>query len=290
MRQYNDDDIEVLGGEPTPRKRRISIWWFISAGIIAVIAIIIVLYSIDRPTNDGLDAVFDCTVMTEVDPEAVDPAAVLPEEVVPQDTVPALPREFTDSINDVVFTVIPLVGCRAAVTFEKPDSTDCDILISLPAADIRADNGEIVGEFIHDRQQLSRGVRKQGFCYISPEGNVTIGSGEGEAQKKSAIDEGGTFFRQYSLVMEGEIQPNILKGKAERRALAILQGKPTIVISRDRESIYDFSQALADYGFSHAIYLPGGKGFLKLHTDKTDLYNASDHGDSKYFNYLIFKH
>ena len=61
--------------------------------------------------------------------------------------------------------------------------------------------------------------------------------------------------------MDGEIQVNRLKGKAVRRALAQQNNEFYIVESKNRESLYDFSEALADMGFTYALYLVGGSSY-----------------------------
>ena len=73
----------------------------------------------------------------------------------------------------------------------------------------------------------------------------------------------GSFFRQYALVADGKIWPNRLKGKSLRRAVARKadDARVYVVVSRQRESLYDFSEALADYGFTNALYLVGGTSY-----------------------------
>lgn len=102
----------------------------------------------------------------------------------------------------------------------------------------------------------------------------------------------GDFFRQYPLVMNGEIQENQLKGKALRRALARQGGRLYFVASCNRESIYDFAEALADLGFSEALYLVGGSSYgwwreegKKVH----ELGRQETEALSLNLNYLVFR-
>ena len=195
----------------------------------------------------------------------------------------------TDTINDVPLTIISVENAKAKVTFDLPAEKDDDVLFATSAADVRADNDEIVGEFIHNKQQLSNGIKKTGFCYIASDGAVSLGMGEADDVKQKAVADGGTFFRQYALVINGEIQPCQLKGKSKRRAIAIQDGQTKIVMSNNQESVYDFAQALADYGFSYAIYIPGGNGFIMCRTaDSLTYYNCELMVDVKNATYLVF--
>lgn len=67
----------------------------------------------------------------------------------------------------------------------------------------------------------------------------------------------GYFFRQYPLVVGGQIVENKPKGRAIRKALAELDGRIYAVSSLERMSFHDFSQALVDLGVRNAIYLVG---------------------------------
>lgn len=278
IKPYKDDEIEILGRNPLPEnnhdriRRRRRRWIFIALAALAIIIATLVFYLIPRDDY----------------PEVNDDAMAQEGMVLRLTSKVSMPHYVNDSINNLPFTMICLEGFPAKVTFEHPDSLPPMILMALPAADYRADNGGIVGEFIHEGKEIGRGERKKGFCYIDSKGKITLGIGKGEKQMEKALKGEGTFFRQYALVMDGEIQPNILKGKAKRRALGFLDGKPMIVMTTDRESIYDFSEALADYGFSEAIYLPGGDCFLKFITEEGDHYQNPYSSASEYMNYLVF--
>ena len=66
------------------------------------------------------------------------------------------------------------------------------------------------------------------------------------------------MFRQFALVSAGQIclKQFALKGKVHRRALARKPGDATAyyVETVNKESLYDFAEALADYGFIDAVY------------------------------------
>lgn len=306
---FKGNEIEVLGASLVKKEQpetlveakptsRLHPWMAAAIAIAIIIILTIVLVALFGRKNDNsnglpLEESEISEIMpaqqTRVNPEAMPStnpslssdaeAAAAKSKIIP----------VYDSINDVPFAFYPIDAFKAEVTFNRPDSADQNIMLAVTAADVRADNGEIAGEFIIDKKQLTRGSRKPGWCYISPAGQITIGIGAAQEAKKQALADGGCFFRQLALVMDGEVMPNQLKGKSKRRALAFINGKPAIVKSAERESIYDFSQALADYGFSHAIYLPGGEGFWKARTSEGDEFVNAHIFDYEYANFLIIK-
>ena len=97
---------------------------------------------------------------------------------------------------------------------------------------------------------------------------------------------------EFALVIDGEVQENQLKGKAVRRALAKQGDDLYIIQSRNRESLYDFSEALADLGISDAIYLVGGDAYIVYRNNEDEqLYEDGDNNKLDYptINYIAFK-
>jgi len=165
-----------------------------------------------------------------------------------------------ETVNDVpLFLYIPhnSVMSLAKGLQDKSDST---IVFIAQAADIRADNFDIVGDFVLNGKRLSRGVAKAGFCAII-DGDITIGTADNTPFLQKAIDSGGYFFRQYPLVANGKLIDNNIKNKSIRRALGIRNGKVIMIESRSMESFHDFSQALIDVGINEAIYLVGSTAY-----------------------------
>lgn len=137
---------------------------------------------------------------------------------------------------------------------------DSTAVLLVPAADIRQDNGAIVGAFVRKGELLSRGKSKAGFCAII-NGEITVGVSDASPLLEEAIATEGYFFRQYPLVVGGQIVENKPKGTSKRKALATLNGKTVVVMSTDKLSFHDFSQALVDLGVSNAIYLIGSSSY-----------------------------
>lgn len=137
---------------------------------------------------------------------------------------------------------------------------DSTIILIAQAADIRGDNGGIVGSFVVDGELVSKGEAKAGFCSII-NGDVTVGVADATPMFEQALMSNGYFFRQYPLVVGGQIVENKPKGKSIRKALVELDGKISVVVSREKLTFHDFSQVLTEVGVSNAIYLVGGDAY-----------------------------
>lgn len=138
------------------------------------------------------------------------------------------------------------------------DTSDVDIVFATCAADLGYDKGKIIGAFVVEGDPLSwGGGRKLGYCAIIDE-NIRLGVAESTPLFERAIDEGGSFFRQYPSVDYGEVVENNPKNAAFRRALCMLKGKVCIVATFDRVLMNDFSAALVKLGVDNAIFLMGG--------------------------------
>ena len=131
-----------------------------------------------------------------------------------------------------------------------------DVVLAMQAADIRSDNGGIVGAFVVEGNLLSRGKAKTGFCAII-DGTITIGVADATPLFEKAIESGGYFFRQFPLVVGNQIVENKPRGDSLRKALAEWRGAIVVVMSRTAMSYHDFSQILVDMGVTNAIYLVG---------------------------------
>lgn len=133
-------------------------------------------------------------------------------------------------------------------------------VLVVQAADVRGDNGEIVGSFVMKGELVSKGEAKAGFCAII-DGEITVGVADATSLFEQALTSGGYFFRQFPLVVGGQVVENKPKNKSLRRALAEIDGKISVVVSRNKLSFSDFSQALVDAGVRNAIYLVGGEAY-----------------------------
>lgn len=277
MKKYEEDEIQVLGTSENKFASTGKRFPILIIGCVAImVAILVFLYVGHKPADSDAQQ----PLLDEPRPRVKD---------LPANRIPSVMAS-ADSINDVAVMIYSLNHLRAELSFQLPDKQDTTVYFAIQAADIRKDNKEIVGDFVLKGEQLARGKRKTGYCSIIG-GTISLGNTINEDVKEACMQAKGDFFRQYTLVIEGEIQENRLKGKAVRRALAKQGNDLYIVESLNRESLYDFSEALADFGFTQALYLVGGSSYgwwreSRLVTHDLGLPNQQSLPNT---NYLIFK-
>lgn len=167
---------------------------------------------------------------------------------------------------------------------------DSNIILATQAADVRSDNGQIVGAFVLDGELISKGEAKAGFCSII-NGELTIGIADATPMLEQTLTKGGYFFRQYPLIVGGQIVENKPKGKAIRKALAEIDGKICVVMSKERLSFHNFSQSLIDAGARNAIYLVGSSSYGFYVNEKREKYltGKAPWTDVKNVSYIIWK-
>lgn len=167
---------------------------------------------------------------------------------------------------------------------------DPDAVFIVQAADIREDNGEIVGAFVTEGQLVSKGQSKAGFCAIIG-GTPIIGVADSTPYLEQALDTEGYFFRQYPLVVGNQVVENKPKGKAVRRALAEINGRIIVIMSRQRETFHDFAKAIADLGASNAIYLVGASayGFARDGAGNRIEFGSFDSDAPENTNYIVWR-
>ena len=174
------------------------------------------------------------------------------------------------SENDVQIHIYTPVNAVPELSIGYPDLKDNTLVMAFQAADVRADNHEILGAYVLKGEMLSRGRSKKGFCAII-DGKIQLGMAESTPLLEEATEKEGYFFRQYPLVLDGKMVENKPKNKAFRHALCELNGTIVTVSSMGMESLHDFAQALADLGVQNAIYLVGAEayGFCRTQSEET---------------------
>lgn len=258
FKEIRDDQIRIIGADcgSRPSCRR---WWWV---VFLVLAIIIagVLYFIIA--NDGEEEVpvADKQPMIEQVHHLCAPNERSASDAAPSFLSPGY-TEITDTvINDVPLKLYIPHNSEMSLHLGKLEENDTAIVYAAQAADVRADNGKIVGAFVLKGEPLAWGLSKKGFC-ASINGKVTIGVAENSPLFEQATEQGGYFFRQYPLVDNGMLVDNEPKGKAVRRAICSLGERVFMVETVTRESFHDFAQALVDLGVEQAVYLVGSTAY-----------------------------
>ena len=262
MKEFDDirdDQIRVIGYTkskwvPSSNLKRYLIWAII---IIALGILFVVLVKIRQSTlYEPEPALFEPEV-AYISAEPVDKGWIGSEI----DSTAAGFTEIVDTtINDIPLRIYIPHNAQMTLHLGKLDKSDTSIIFAAQAADVRADNGGIVGAFVLKGEQKSRGLAKRGYCAIIDD-KISIGVAENTPLFEESTAKGGYFFRQYPLVDNGRLVDNEPKGKSIRRAICDRKGEILVVESLTQESFHDFAQVLVDLGVDNAIYLVGSNAF-----------------------------
>ena len=256
FKDIRDDQIRIIGEEENkstlPRKL-----WFIAASVFVVLLVVGVIFFVvsreEEQTELSEPALF----------EPVREAKPTPHKLLGHqpDSLAVGYTEIRDTlINDIPIKIFIPHNAEMSLHIGRMDKSDKSIIYAAQAADVRADNGGIVGAFVLRGEPKAWGLSKKGYC-ASINGKVTIGVAENTSLFEEATMNGGYFFRQYPLVKDGQVVDNEPKGKAIRRAICDRQGEIFMVETGSIESFHDFAQALADLGVDQAVYLVGSLAY-----------------------------
>lgn len=261
LKDIRDDQIRIVG-EGVERKSLSRNLWIVIISIIGVVALaLLILLPSKEETIEKLSApepaLFEPVI--EAEPKA-EPVAT---EWFGRE-VDSLQKGFTEIrdtlINDISIRLFIPHNAEMSLHVGKMNRDDESVIYAAQAADVRADNGGIVGAFVLNGEPLAWGLSKKGFC-ASINGVVTVGVADNSPLFEQATEFGGHFFRQYPLVSNGELVDNAPKGKSVRRAICDRRGEIFMVESGTPESFHDFAQALVDLGVDQAVYLVGSSAY-----------------------------
>lgn len=263
-RVKNAEDVYyIIGGvsdytpseESDTSKKRLPWWPWIVIFMVVLICVFFVVYSLSKNHIFESESVAQCAIKKELfsgmseskDIWLNNTAKSLPPCTISLDTL----------VDGVHLKILTPYNSVPELYVGNPDTSDNDIVFATLAADVRSDNGKIVGAFVYAGEPLSwGGGRKWGFCAIIDE-NITFGVAENSPLFEQATEMEGYFFRQYPAVQNGVAMKNNPKNASFRRALCMLNGKVCIVASFDRVQMNDFSEILVKLGVQNAIFLVG---------------------------------
>lgn len=203
---------------------------------------------------------------------------------------PVYTSEKDTIINDIPLRMLIPVGGRMDLYVGKYPEKEKGMVLAVHAADMRGDTYEPTGAFVYKGEIISKGHSKYGFCAII-DGEVTIGRQTETPLFERAIEQNGSFFRQYSLVSGGKMMIIPPKGKAIRRALCLTDDKMIIVETKQPESYLDLSQALVDLDVNEALALCGSNAGVLWRDKNGLLHKEGGVFPDKYQheNYIIWK-
>lgn len=259
LKEIRDDQIRIIGERGSKNPLPCNVW-IITLSVLGIAIIgAIVLFTTKQKEEKIIE-------LTEPEPALFEPIK-LPEPVKSQwigkevDSLVAGFTEIRDTlINDIPIRIYIPHNAEMSLHIGRMDKADKSVVYAAQAADVRADNGGIVGAFVLNGEPRAWGLSKKGYC-ASINGKVTIGVADNTSLFEEATVSGGHFFRQYPLVKDGQVVDNEPKGKSIRRAICDRQGEIFMVETGTIESFHDFAQALADLGVNQAVYLVGSSAY-----------------------------
>lgn len=254
----NDDEIRIIssGHKPSTGRKRITGPAILLASVILIGVAVIILFSIGEKEEDILEKMHEHTSLAADIGNASSPSAT-------ETSVDTGYVARTDTLaGGVELSILTPVGAKPMLEIGNEALNDSTAVLIVQAADVREDNGEIVGTCVVNGELVSKGESKAGFCSII-NGEVTLGVADATPMLEQALMNDGSFFRQYPLVVGRQIVENRPKGKSLRKALAEINGRLCVVIGRNKTTLGDFSRALTDVGATNAIYLVGGVAYCR---------------------------
>lgn len=189
-----------------------------------------------------------------------------------------------DSILGVAMDFYAIHGLKASIEFEEPDTADTSVFLYSRCADHTAD-GRYLGSLVAQGVEKQSDRSRLGYMAMA-NGNMVIGISRSEKVKDYVLERGGSFFRQFILVSNGTIPSRFfLHGKVERRAIGRIDNQLYYIATRHKETLWDFADALREFGFIDAIYITGGNDYV-FYRDKEgirhDLGDTSDYPHTKW--------
>ena len=215
--------------------------------------------------------------------------------VTPEQNIEKLQRPVKQEVPEVVMTCDSILGVamdfyaihslKASIEFEEPDTADASVYLYCRSADHKADN-TYIGSLVVNGEERQSDTHRLGYMAMLG-GNSVIGISRSEKVKDYVQEHGGSFFRQFILVSNGEIPGRFfLHGKVERRAIGRIDDQLYYIATRYKETLWDFADALREYGFIDAIYITGGADYV-FYRDKDGV--RHDIGDLSDYPHSIWK-
>lgn len=253
--EINDDEIRIISAyEPEIRnteKRSLRLWIIIILSVLILGCLVFIFTRGSEKTyKDELIEVTE-PVMEEVTP-------IVKDEKIPN--IKGFTVALDTTVNKKGLLILSPENTTPRLIIGTELLNDSNIILATQAADIRGDNGQIAGTFVLNGELISKGDAKAGYCSII-NGELSIGVADATPMLEQTLTEDGYFFRQYPLVVGGQIVENKPKGKAIRKALAEIGGKICVVMSKEKLTFHDFSKLLIDAGARNAIYLVGSSSY-----------------------------
>ena len=227
------------------------------------------------------------------------PVSVTPEQNIAKLQQPAKQEApevvmTSDSILGVAMDFYAIHGLKASIEFNEPDTANTSVYLYCRSADHTA-NGKYLGSLIVDGEERQSDRSRLGYMAMLGSNSV-IGISRSEKVKDFIEERGGSFFRQFILVSDGTIPTRFfLHGKVERRAIGRINDQFYFIATRHKETLWDFADALREYGFIDAIYITGGADYVFYRSKdgiRHDIGDSADYPHEKWkgiIPWLVFR-
>lgn len=199
-----------------------------------------------------------------------------------------------DSIFGVAMDFYAIHGLNASIEFAEPDTADASVYLYCRSVDYTAE-GRYLGSLVAEGEEKQTDLSRLGYMAMADD-NMVIGVSRSEKVKDYAQERDGSFFRQFILVSDGVIPARFyLHGKVERRAIGRIGDQLYFIATRHKETLWDFADALREYGFIDAIYITGGLGYVFYRTGdgvRHDIGDVSEYSPKKWGHtvpWLVFR-
>lgn len=194
----------------------------------------------------------------------------------------------SDSILGVELDFYAIYGLLANIEFEEPKLSDSSVYLYCRSIDHAVDS-TYLGSLVVDGKEMQNNNIRPGYMAMVDD-RMVIGVSRSEKVKDYVMKNGGSFFRQFVLVSKGVIPASFdLHGKVERKAIGRLckGGKERLyfISTRNKETLWDFADALREYGFVDAIYITGGTDYCYYRTadgKRHDIGNINNYPQKKW--------
>lgn len=293
--EIGDNEIRIIAGRPasgrpasgptpdgTQRRGRMGLYAlaFIALAIVGVV-VYLLLSGGDADEQESLVVETE----TPAEPALTDasedetPVVRYPHAVVSEQTV-----------SGHRFVVLRPVDATPVLAVGADVLDDSTAILVTQAADIRRDNGLMVGAFVLGGELMSKGQSKSGYCAII-DGELSIGVATATPLLEKAIESDGYFFRQYPLVAGNQPVENLQKGKSLRKALATIGDETVVILSVDRMTMNEFARFLAEMGTEEAIYLVGSTayGIAREESGRVFRFGERSPEPAEYVNYIVWR-
>lgn len=253
--EINDNEIRIISAYESAtrniKRSSLRLWILIIFGVMILGCLVFIL-------TRGTDDIEKDEPIKVIEPVSEEDPLIVNEEKITD--IKGFTIALDTTVNKKGLLILSPENATPRLIIGSEFLNNSNIILATQAADVRGDNGQIASTFVLNGELISKGEAKAGYCSII-NGELSIGIADATPMLEQTLTEGGYFFRQYPLIVGGQIVENKPKGKAIRKALAEIGGKIYVVMSKDKLTFHDFSQLLIDVGARNAIYLVGSSSY-----------------------------